>query len=258
MMISGEVSLSQEQAFLADICAHPDDDGARLVFADWLTERDGPGDKERAEFIRVQIELAGVLQALEEDGLTDSGAAVVLTQEVQNRLERADYLVEREDALLGDDVGTGQGIWPRWMRWCDEDGINDRWVQVPGFGNVGRLERASNSFRRGFVEHIVLPAADWCRYAERLRATQPICEVTLTTRLDIWLCAHPEKPGFAYLYPCQGDSSPLWTVPLVDWIGTKYNPAGEGESRGQVQVLRARWLWPGILFHGPDFPEGKS
>jgi uncharacterized protein (TIGR02996 family) len=41
-------------AFLADICDHPDDDGPRLIFADWLEERGDP----RGEFIRVQCELA--------------------------------------------------------------------------------------------------------------------------------------------------------------------------------------------------------
>lgn len=37
-------------AFLDAVCAAPDDDTPRLMFADWLTERDDP----RGEFIRVQ------------------------------------------------------------------------------------------------------------------------------------------------------------------------------------------------------------
>lgn len=41
--------------FLAAVCASPDDDLPRLVFADWLDEH---GDPARAEFIRVQCELA--------------------------------------------------------------------------------------------------------------------------------------------------------------------------------------------------------
>src|SRR5262245_23639561 len=44
----------QAQSFLEDIRANPDDDTPRLVFADWLMERDNP----RGEFIRVQCELA--------------------------------------------------------------------------------------------------------------------------------------------------------------------------------------------------------
>src|SRR5579864_2131639 len=45
-----------QNAFLHTICAHPDDDAPRLVYADWLDERGDP----RGEFIRVQCELAGL------------------------------------------------------------------------------------------------------------------------------------------------------------------------------------------------------
>jgi uncharacterized protein (TIGR02996 family) len=44
--------------FLSDIIEHPDDDAPRLIYADWLDERGGPEEQARAEFIRVQIELA--------------------------------------------------------------------------------------------------------------------------------------------------------------------------------------------------------
>src|SRR4051794_12165161 len=45
------------EAFLRDIIEHPDDDAPRLRFADWLQDH---GDPARAEFIRVQCELARV------------------------------------------------------------------------------------------------------------------------------------------------------------------------------------------------------
>jgi uncharacterized protein (TIGR02996 family) len=44
-----------DAAFLEAIREHPDDDTHRLVYADWLEEN---GNPERAEFIRVQTELA--------------------------------------------------------------------------------------------------------------------------------------------------------------------------------------------------------
>jgi uncharacterized protein (TIGR02996 family) len=47
--------MTQDEAFLQDILAHPDDDAPRLVYADWL---DDHGDPDRAAFIRVQCELA--------------------------------------------------------------------------------------------------------------------------------------------------------------------------------------------------------
>ena len=47
------VRMPDHDAFLRMIADQPDDDGPRLVYADWLEER---GDTARAEFIRVQIE----------------------------------------------------------------------------------------------------------------------------------------------------------------------------------------------------------
>jgi uncharacterized protein (TIGR02996 family) len=47
--------MTHQDAFLADILAHPDDDAPRLVYADWL---DDHGDEPRAEFIRLQCRLA--------------------------------------------------------------------------------------------------------------------------------------------------------------------------------------------------------
>jgi uncharacterized protein (TIGR02996 family) len=44
----------EEAAFLARVCADPDGDGPRLIYADWLDERGDP----RGEFIRVQTALA--------------------------------------------------------------------------------------------------------------------------------------------------------------------------------------------------------
>ena len=47
--------MSDEDALLAAIAAHPDEDTPRLVYADWLDEHDRPI---RAEFIRVQVDIA--------------------------------------------------------------------------------------------------------------------------------------------------------------------------------------------------------
>ena len=79
--------MSDRQAFLRAIRANPDDDTARLAFADWLDEHDEP---ERAEFIRLQIELEPIRFRIDNP--------------------RAVELHAREDALLrqhgGDWTGT--------------------------------------------------------------------------------------------------------------------------------------------------------
>jgi uncharacterized protein (TIGR02996 family) len=46
--------MPDEQSFLDEIIANPDDDVPRLIYADWLEEQGNP----RGEFIRVQCELA--------------------------------------------------------------------------------------------------------------------------------------------------------------------------------------------------------
>lgn len=48
---------TDEQALLAAVRAHPDDDTPRLVFADWLDERAQGDDAARAALIRVQCRL---------------------------------------------------------------------------------------------------------------------------------------------------------------------------------------------------------
>ena len=47
--------MSDRDAFLAAICAQPDEDTPRLVFADYLEEND---EASLAAFIRAQVELA--------------------------------------------------------------------------------------------------------------------------------------------------------------------------------------------------------
>src|SRR5262249_10870850 len=45
---------THDEAFIEAIVESPDDDGLRLIYADWLDERGDP----RGEFIRVQVQLA--------------------------------------------------------------------------------------------------------------------------------------------------------------------------------------------------------
>ena len=55
---------TDERAFLAAIRDQPDEDTPRLVYADWLTEHGRP---DRADFIRVEIELARTPPTTEAD-----------------------------------------------------------------------------------------------------------------------------------------------------------------------------------------------
>jgi uncharacterized protein (TIGR02996 family) len=46
--------VTERESLIAAVCADPDDDTVRLAYADWCDEN---GEPERAEFIRVQVEL---------------------------------------------------------------------------------------------------------------------------------------------------------------------------------------------------------
>jgi uncharacterized protein (TIGR02996 family) len=62
------VAVSDQTALLATIRDNPDDDTPRLVYADWLDENaTSDADRARAEFIRVQIELAHYQELLGPD-----------------------------------------------------------------------------------------------------------------------------------------------------------------------------------------------
>lgn len=66
--------------FLRAIIDHPEDDGVRLIYADWLEEH---GQAERAELIRVQCALAALLHTASGiEGMTsacmDAGCGVSL------------------------------------------------------------------------------------------------------------------------------------------------------------------------------------
>lgn len=49
---------AEESAFLPPILAAEQDDGPRLIYADFLADSDDPADRSRAEFIRLQLALA--------------------------------------------------------------------------------------------------------------------------------------------------------------------------------------------------------
>jgi uncharacterized protein (TIGR02996 family) len=93
---------SAAEAFLQAICAEPDEDAHRLVYADWL---DDHGQPERAEFIRVQCALA----KLDDDD--------------PRRLD----LAPRERELFDEHRRAWLNELPRWAR--------------PNAGDVGRYRR---------------------------------------------------------------------------------------------------------------------
>jgi uncharacterized protein (TIGR02996 family) len=133
--------MTQDDAFLQAIRETPFDDAPRLIYADWLEEY---GQADRAEFIRVQCQLAP---------LTDSDS-------------RWSALMRLAESLL-------RGHWNEWVGplralvgpWRDRYG--ERWLGEEY--HVDGLRR----FHRGFVCGISLEADSFLRHAGEVRRLLP-------------------------------------------------------------------------------------
>lgn len=140
------------EAFIRTVIENPDDDGPRLVFADWLEEQ---GECAASEFIRVQIERSLIWPEAFFDKTgrgKESDAA---------ERERAVSLGRRE-AQLQPAMGRLADMWARHLK-------------LPGPGRIFGW-----SFRRGFIESVSLSHEDWRDKGDSILDTQPVTVVKLT------------------------------------------------------------------------------
>ena len=132
------------------------EDTPRLVYADWLQEH---GQPERAEFIRVQVELARLVDELQSDEVCGQPGCLC---------GRMAELCRRESELLiGSPTSWGANGW--FGDWVSSIHPNH---DLNGF---------RWSFSRGFVSRLTCSWSDWRDHAERIIAEHPIERVTLTT-----------------------------------------------------------------------------
>lgn len=155
--------MSTRDELLRTIIEFPDDDTPRLVFADWLDEH---GDPERAEFIRVQCELA----RLQRDAkvIQPSEATVFLPPAER----RAKELYVREMGLLLEKTGSMKFRWDEWkLKDCGD------WQNLLHESQY----KTGIKFVRGFVEAIACTWADWLANHEQILKQTPLKNVNLTT-----------------------------------------------------------------------------
>jgi uncharacterized protein (TIGR02996 family) len=179
-------------ALLRAICAAPDDDTPRLVAADWLEEH---GDPDRAAFIRIQCELA----RLEAAGFGAGADA--------NGLRRKERVYNGPASYQG----------PTWAAQECPELVHFRTREHAASPLSAPVEGAERvGFRRGFIEEVVCPAAEWLAHGPAIRERQPIRWVTLVgcnllTR-DHW---YEMMPGLLGLEAVVLDEAP---GPLVEWL----------------------------------------
>jgi uncharacterized protein (TIGR02996 family) len=153
-------------ALLRAVIEQPDDDGPRLIYAEWLGEY---GDPDRGEFIQLQCAAAAL----------PPGTA------------RWDDLQQREKELLGrrredwlDPIRDALGLRRprRWLGWlaAEPDPLRDA------------------RFRRGFVEELRLPAGLFLDHAAEQVQRTPLRKLTL----DFPPSAFVSESMFARLFDC--------------------------------------------------------
>lgn len=157
-----------ELGLLCAICENPKEDDPRLRYADWLDEN---GFAERAEFIRVQVRLAGPFRGCDPICNQETGHG----RHCEHNLW--DDLRARQQQLLADRHNFVNWT-PSVMHTGSRAGIRYETGGTVGlFGNGFE----SATFTRGFVSHIACTAKDWLAHADAITASQPIERVTLTT-----------------------------------------------------------------------------
>lgn len=163
--------MSIEAAFLEDVIANPDDDGPRLVYADWLEDH---GQAERAEFIRVQIALARM----------DPAAP-----------GREALLVRERELLSVHAIAWAEPLRGLVSEWRFERGFIEH-VQMEQPVNQDGLERLPDLFRLAPVRALAL--AGYCaQTVPALLANEPV--LTRLRYLDLFYLDGISREGFHQL-----------------------------------------------------------
>lgn len=213
------MTVALEAAFLAAITETPDDDTPRLVYADWLEEH---GQSDRAEFIRVQCELAKMpAQSGYRHRLVDtpelampwpddspSSARIALEAVTGLDSERA-HLLRRREQHLKDSL-----VIPLWSG------------EQPG-----EAATIGVAFERGFASAVHCDVRDWLAHGRAICLRHPVAHVAIDGK----------RPG---LRPNSGAG--------YDWLWW-HEPDNHG-----VECLPLDWweLLPArVTFGGPDDPS---
>jgi len=226
--------MTERDAFLQAIRDSPDDDTPRLVFADWLTEN---GDADRAEFIRVQCELARRWP------LAPPGTAYYdfppgrrrEYPEYQRLLARARELWEHVPP--GATCTNGY----EWTR-AVGDLFGEHLSSVQEWFCIGNFSESVRwTCRRGFVESVTCPGDDWVRHGDAVLAEHPVREVVVTEPADyavglsLRLTADPEGRAFGH-------------VAIREAVAASHGSWIAALDAGTVALELLRLRWPGVTF----------
>jgi len=210
--------ISQHQALLQAILDAPAEDAPRLIYADWLEEN---GDPDRAEFIRVQYELAQVDDEIVTLGkcqcLPDPTVPCPRCREGKRRdlWWQRDKLRQRVAILLSNPCAdfAYQSNAFRWLEPLTSAGIllGVSWLDVA-------------VFRRGFIQSVACPKDDWIRHGPAIVRQHPVERVTLSDVEPAWAMSEltgTEGYWWAFYSTDPGDLAGLPPELYAVWLKTE-------------------------------------
>jgi uncharacterized protein (TIGR02996 family) len=197
------------------IRAKPDDDGLRLEWAD-IAER--YERKERAEFVRVQVELADLGPR---EHVRDPGSIVELNVYArrESRNDRRMELRQRETALFHEhwrETGWGHGVLSDYFR-----------TTIDPSTFVGRTD-ACALLRRGFISAVSLTLQQAREHLPTICREHPVTSVTITDCEPGYV---ERDPGFNNWTWFNNESRPrrstiprdIWMLVEGGWFSTEEN-----------------------------------
>ena len=210
--------MTTQDALLAAVLANPADDLPRLVYADYLEEN---GDPERAEFIRVQVEMAKV-QAWQ---VTHNGGTSTGPDPAKVRRKRVKELHTRERILWFGAHGVGGQIRATLP-------TNDCGARIDGLAPTDHVHPVA-IVRRGFVAEVTCTLRQWCG--------GEVCDICDGDG-DDWQCGHCNNGRTHGIGPAVVRSHPVEVVRVTDRepVTHRYSSDVRGE---EVAAASARF-WP--------------
>jgi uncharacterized protein (TIGR02996 family) len=217
------------EPFLHAICANPEDDTVRLVYADWLDEH---GDPARAEFIRLQIRLH---HAMSQD-----------SPEFEDALARAEQLIRWHGKLWTWELPPSPGLtWPNEFQRGFFESVCARTAKW-------FIKHRKQAFRVAPIRHLTVSEAG----EESLAALFAVPEIERLRGLSLQSCRVPPD-RLRVLTHCP----PLVNLRELEisgrTTGTRYLNFTDEEARELVDTPFLPAL-EAIYFYGDVSPEAEQ
>lgn len=230
-------------AFLADIIANPADDAVRLIYADWL---DDGGEHERAEFIRVQIEIEGLRRSWGVD-LWDEKVTATKSEPLS---ERDQELLGRLEALRPREAELRSDLYGSLMRDAADYHIStgrrvNEWMAV--MPPHGGFQVGDVRCRRGFVADIETNCHAWLTHGGRLVERFPTLECVLLTDLPPLTAWHAESEPH-YFFASTSSYMPselLSDANNLSAAGGQFGFRTEAEAKAALSSVLLKAAWAG-------------